>query len=113
MRNDYISLDNDNIITLMQLFRNDIFEVIGINLYSKGNSHKAHNVTIKTKRKFHYDVHGEEVYILEDYEFKDINKLEFDASGLNEDYRTNRQIVFAKEYDANATFYTTISFKNV
>ena len=100
MRNDYISLDNDNIMTLMQLFRNDIFEVIGINLYSRGNTHKVFNVTIKTKRKFSDDVHGEKVYILEDYEFQDINKLEFDALGLNEDYRVDRRIVFAKEYDA-------------
>ena len=111
MRNEYININANDIDRLKQLFVNDIFEVISIDLYNRGFNHKVHTVIVKLKHKMSYELNNEEVYIIEEYKFNDINEIEFSALGLLKDNLINREVVFSTDYEE--TKNTTCFIHNI
>ena len=98
MRNEYITLENMDVVRLQELLNNDKFEVIGIDLYNQVG-HKVNFVIIKIKYKHYYTIEHEHVYIIEEYKFNDLRSIEFDARGLLESARIDKKIVFKSDYD--------------
>ena len=99
MHNEYININANDISRLKLLFENDIFDVIDIDLYNRGFNHKIHNVIVKLRHKKSYELNNEEVYIIEEYKFNDINEIEFSALGLLKDNLINREVVFSTDYE--------------